>query len=152
MLEVRDLVCRYGKVEALKGISLSVKQGQFVALIGANGAGKSTTLRAISGVLPSASGQLLFEGKDMSAHGPMPRSAWSFPTLAVAFFAIATLLNWTFTHSPMGLTYAVVVLVILFGTVFAAVHHAEVIAQRVGEPYGTLVLTMRRSTTKSSRG
>ena len=78
----------------------------------------------------------------MSAHGPMPRSAWSFPTLAVLFFAIATLLNWTFTHSPMGLTYAVVVLVILFGTVFAAVHHAEVIAQRVGEPYGTLVLTM----------
>ena len=78
----------------------------------------------------------------MSAHGPMPRSAWSFPTLAVFFFAIATLLNWTFTHSPMGLTYAVVVLVILFGTVFAAVHHAEVIAERVGEPYGTLVLTM----------
>jgi branched-chain amino acid transport system ATP-binding protein len=66
VLEVRDLVCRYGKVEALKGISLSVKQGQFVALIGANGAGKSTTLRAISGVLPSASGQLLFEGKDMT--------------------------------------------------------------------------------------
>ncbi len=66
MLEVRDLVCRYGKVEALKGISLSVKQGQFVALIGANGAGKSTTLRAISGVLSSAAGQLHFEGKDIT--------------------------------------------------------------------------------------
>ncbi|AXK81231.1 ABC transporter ATP-binding protein [Pseudolabrys taiwanensis] len=66
MLEVHNLVCRYGKVEALKRISLSVKQGQFVALIGANGAGKSTTLRAISGVLPSVSGQLLFEGKDIT--------------------------------------------------------------------------------------
>jgi len=66
VLEVRDLVCRYGKVEALKGISLSVKQGQFVALIGANGAGKSTTLRAISGVLSSAAGQLHFEGKDIT--------------------------------------------------------------------------------------
>ena len=66
MLEVRDLVCRYGQVEALKGISLSVKAGQFVALIGANGAGKSTTLRAISGVLPSAGGQLMFEGRDIT--------------------------------------------------------------------------------------
>ena len=66
MLEVHNLVCRYGKVEALKRISLSVKQGQFVALIGANGAGKSTTLRAISGVLPSVGGQLLFEGKDIT--------------------------------------------------------------------------------------
>ena len=48
MLEISDLVCRYGKVEAIKGISLSIKQGQLVALIGANGAGKSTTLRSIS--------------------------------------------------------------------------------------------------------
>lgn len=66
MLEIRDLVCCYGKVEALKGISLSVKQGQFVALIGANGAGKSTTLRAISGILPSSSGKLMFDGEDIT--------------------------------------------------------------------------------------
>lgn len=78
----------------------------------------------------------------MSAHGSMPRSAWIFPVLAVLFFAVATLLGWTFTHSPPGLIYAAIVLTILFGTVFAAVHHAEIIAQRVGEPYGTLVLTM----------
>ena len=58
MLEISDLVCCYGKVEAIKGISLSIKQGQLVALIGANGAGKSTTLRAISGLLPSASGRM----------------------------------------------------------------------------------------------
>ena len=66
MLDISDLVCRYGKVEAIKGISLSIKQGQLVALIGANGAGKSTTLRAISGLLPSASGRMTFEGEDVS--------------------------------------------------------------------------------------
>ena len=66
MLEISNLVCRYGKVEALKGISLSIKQGQLVALIGANGAGKSTTLRAISGILPLASGRLTLDGEDIS--------------------------------------------------------------------------------------
>lgn len=66
MLEISDLVCRYGKVEAIKGISLSIKQGQLVALIGANGAGKSTTLRSISGILPSASGRMIFEGEDIT--------------------------------------------------------------------------------------
>ena len=65
MLEISDLVCCYGKVEALKGISLSIKQGQLVALIGANGAGKSTTLRSISGILPATSGSMVFEGQDM---------------------------------------------------------------------------------------
>src|ERR1700726_3607374 len=78
----------------------------------------------------------------MSAHGPMLRSAWIFPTLAVLFVATATALHVTFTPSPAGLGFAAVLLVILFGTVFAAVHHAEVIAERVGEPYGTLVLTL----------
>jgi Ca2+:H+ antiporter len=78
----------------------------------------------------------------MSAHGPMPRSAWIFPALAVLLFAAATALGLTFTPSAAGLVFAVVLLVILFGTVFAAVHHAEVIAQRIGEPYGTLLLTL----------
>jgi branched-chain amino acid transport system ATP-binding protein len=66
VLDISDLVCRYGKVDAIKGISLSVKQGQLVALIGANGAGKSTTLRAISGLLTVASGKMTFEGKDIT--------------------------------------------------------------------------------------
>lgn len=66
MLEISDLVCRYGKVEAIKGVSLSIKQGQLVALIGANGAGKSTTLRSISGILPSVSGRMMFEGEDIT--------------------------------------------------------------------------------------
>jgi Ca2+:H+ antiporter len=78
----------------------------------------------------------------MSAHGPMPRSAWIFPALAVSLFAAATALGFTFTPSPAGLLFAAVLLVILFGTVFAAVHHAEVIAERIGEPYGTLLLTL----------
>src|SRR3954466_10141541 len=78
----------------------------------------------------------------MSAHGPMPQSAWIFPALAVLLFAAATALGFTFTASAAGLVFAVLLLVILFGTVFAAVHHAEVIAQRIGEPYGTLLLTL----------
>src|SRR3981189_1216503 len=78
----------------------------------------------------------------MSAHGPMPRSAWIFPALAVVLFAGATALGFTFTPSAAGLVFAVLLLVILFGTVFAAMHHAEVIAQKIGEPYGTLLLTL----------
>jgi Ca2+:H+ antiporter len=78
----------------------------------------------------------------MSTHGPMPRSAWIFPALAVMLFAATTALRFTFTPSPAGLVFAAVLLVILFGTVFAAVHHAEVIAGRIGEPYGTLLLTL----------
>ncbi len=66
MLELRDLVCRYGQVTAVKGISLKVERGQLVALIGANGAGKSTTLRAISGLLPAAGGTITFEGHDIT--------------------------------------------------------------------------------------
>src|SRR5437868_12131452 len=78
----------------------------------------------------------------MSAHGPMPRSAWIFPALAVALFALATALGLSFTPSAGGLLFAALLLTILFGTVFAAVHHAEVIAERIGEPYGTLLLTL----------
>src|SRR5438105_5569078 len=78
----------------------------------------------------------------MSAHGPMPRSAWIFPALAVILFAATTALRFTFTPSPAGLVFAAVLLAILFGTVFAAVHHAEMIAERIGEPFGTLLLTM----------
>jgi Ca2+:H+ antiporter len=78
----------------------------------------------------------------MSAHGPMPRSAWIFPALGVALFAVATGLGLSFTPSAAGLAFAAVLLAILFGTVFAAVHHAEVIAETIGEPYGTLLLTL----------
>jgi branched-chain amino acid transport system ATP-binding protein len=66
MLEIDNLVCRYGKIDAVKGISLRVRQGQLVALIGANGAGKSTTLRAISGILPWVSGRMVLDGDDVT--------------------------------------------------------------------------------------
>ena len=70
MLEVRDLVCGYGGVMALRGISLQVKGGQLVALIGANGAGKSTALRAISGLVPPRSGSMVFDGLDITGARP----------------------------------------------------------------------------------
>ena len=66
MLEIRDLECRYGSVAALKGVSLSVEKGQIVALIGANGAGKSTMLRSLSGLVAPARGSILFEGTDIA--------------------------------------------------------------------------------------
>ena len=64
------MVCAYGGIIALKGISLQVKAGQLVALIGANGAGKSTTLRAISGLVAPSSGSLFFEGDNITGARP----------------------------------------------------------------------------------
>jgi len=71
MLEVVDLKVGYGAIEALHGISFSVKQGEIVTLIGSNGAGKSTTLRAVSGLVRARSGQVTFDGRaitSMPAH------------------------------------------------------------------------------------
>src|SRR5579872_6941334 len=78
----------------------------------------------------------------MSIHEPMPRSAWIFPALSVLLFAVITALHYDFAPSAAGLVFATVLLVILFGTVFAAVHHADMIAIRIGEPFGTLLLTL----------
>ena len=61
-LEVKDLSVYYGKIEALKGITISVNQGEIVTLIGANGAGKTTTLKTISGLRPVTKGEILFDG------------------------------------------------------------------------------------------
>ena len=68
----------------------------------------------------------------MSVHGPMPKSAWIYPALAVLLFVAVTAAGYSFAPSPAGLVFAAVLLVILFGTVFAAVHHAEVIAHEIG--------------------
>ncbi len=78
----------------------------------------------------------------MNAHTHMPRSGWVYPALAVLLFASTMIPGIGFSHTAGGYVFAAVLLVILFGTVFAAVHHAEVIAHRIGEPYGTLVLTL----------
>jgi branched-chain amino acid transport system ATP-binding protein len=70
MLEVRDLCVRYGAIEAVRGVSLTVDEGEIVTLIGGNGAGKTTTLKAISGVLSPAAGGVFFEGESLDRLGP----------------------------------------------------------------------------------
>ncbi len=70
MLEVRDLHVNYGAISALHGISLDVKQGEIVTLIGANGAGKSTTLRAISGLVKPRAGVINFDGQNIAGVAP----------------------------------------------------------------------------------
>src|SRR3970040_2288778 len=93
MLELRDIHTYYGHIHALKGISLTVNQGEIVALIGSNGAGKSTTIRTISGLLHPRQGQVLLEGEridHLPAHkivskgvGQAPEGRWIFPRLTV---------------------------------------------------------------------
>ncbi|MEE7461582.1 amino acid/amide ABC transporter ATP-binding protein 2, HAAT family [Methylobacterium sp. UNC300MFChir4.1] len=94
MLEIRDLVCGYGHVTALKGLTIDVRAGQLVALVGANGAGKSTTLRAISGLVPPRSGAIRFAGRDIAGAEPRrilaagiahcPEGRRVFPQMTVA--------------------------------------------------------------------
>ncbi|MFP5417394.1 MAG: ABC transporter ATP-binding protein [Actinomycetes bacterium] len=93
MLEVKDLVVAYGRVQAVKGISFVVEQGQVVSLLGINGAGKTTTLRTISGLLKPVSGEIWFEGERLDgvpahqivtrgiAHSPEGRRL--FPRMSV---------------------------------------------------------------------
>lgn len=66
LLEVNDLEVFYGRIQAIKGISFSVNEGEIVTLIGANGAGKSTTLKTISGLRPVAKGSIIFDGQDIT--------------------------------------------------------------------------------------
>lgn len=66
LLEVRDVVVNYGKIEALHGVSLAVHEGELVTLLGSNGAGKTTLMRAISGLRPLSRGSLWFDGRDIT--------------------------------------------------------------------------------------
>ena len=66
LLEVSDIHAHYGTIEALKGVSLTVEEGEIVTLIGSNGAGKSTTLRSISGLTPASSGTITFRGQNIT--------------------------------------------------------------------------------------
>jgi branched-chain amino acid transport system ATP-binding protein len=70
ILELEDIHVYYGAIHAVKGISLEVKQGEIVTLIGANGAGKSTTLRAINGLTHSREGSIRFQGQDITRASP----------------------------------------------------------------------------------
>ena len=66
MLEIKDLEVCYGVIRAIKGVSFEVNQGEVIALIGANGAGKTTILHTITGLIPAKSGSILFEGKELT--------------------------------------------------------------------------------------
>ena len=70
MLKISDLKVNYGYVKALKGVSLEVKEGSIVTLLGANGAGKSTTLKSISGIVPATEGEIEFMGQSIKKLSP----------------------------------------------------------------------------------
>ncbi|HNX72653.1 MAG TPA: ABC transporter ATP-binding protein [Spirochaetales bacterium] len=94
MLELKDVHTYYGNIQALKGISISVDEGEIVTLIGANGAGKTTTLMSICGITPIRNGEILFDGKDLSKLAPnkivqlgiaqVPEGRRIFPQLTVS--------------------------------------------------------------------
>src|SRR5689334_14418014 len=70
MLEVKNVRAAYGRIEAIKDISLHVEKGEIVVIVGRNGAGKTTTLKTISGILKPREGQIWFEGKDITSVSP----------------------------------------------------------------------------------
>ncbi|WP_448871841.1 ABC transporter ATP-binding protein [Desulfobulbus propionicus] len=94
MLELEGIDVFYGNIQALHGVSLSVRQGEIITLIGANGAGKSTTLMAISGIVPPRRGSIRFEGREITGMAPdgivklgisqVPEGRHIFPELSVA--------------------------------------------------------------------
>ena len=94
ILKINDLKVNYGGIEAVKGISLDVPAGERITLIGANGAGKSSTLRAIAGLVKPASGSIVFEGDDITGKDPtaivtkgitlVPEGRKIFPDLTVS--------------------------------------------------------------------
>jgi len=93
LLEIDELVVRYGEIEAVRGVSLQVEAGEVVTLLGSNGAGKSTTLRAVSGLAKPASGTILFDGRSIGGEKPedivrlgiahVPEGRRVFPGLSV---------------------------------------------------------------------
>ncbi len=96
MLEIKDLKVSYGAINALHGISLSVQKGEIVTLIGANGAGKSTTLRAISGLVKAQSGSIVYEGRSIAglpAHEIVKRGLSHVPEGRMIFANLTVLEN-----------------------------------------------------------
>lgn len=94
LLELRDVQTFYGNIQALKGISISVEEGEIATLIGANGAGKTTTLMSICGITPIRSGQIVLKGQEISGLSPnkivgmgvsqVPEGRRIFPQLSVS--------------------------------------------------------------------
>ena len=93
MLRIKNLKCYYGRIMAIKGVSLSVRAGELVTLIGANGAGKSTLLAAVCGLLPGWRGEMYFEERSLKGATPpgivskgiclVPEGRLIFPPLSV---------------------------------------------------------------------
>ena len=93
LLDIHDLHTFYGSIEALKGVSLTVEEGEIVTLIGSNGAGKSTTLRSISGLTPPRQGSVRFDGREIAETAPQdivrlgisqsPEGRHCFPRMSV---------------------------------------------------------------------
>ena len=79
MLEVKDLEVYYGVIQAIKGVSFHVEQGEVIALIGANGAGKTTILHTVTGLLSPKKGHIMFEGKDITKYLPIRSCPWGWP-------------------------------------------------------------------------
>src|SRR4029453_15544699 len=103
ILEARDLVAGYGQIRALKGISFQVGDGQVVALIGANGAGKSTTLRVLSGLIRAQAGQVRLRGEDIVRATPaeiVRRGAAHGPEGGRLFTRLSVLENLRLGHYP----------------------------------------------------
>jgi branched-chain amino acid transport system ATP-binding protein len=75
LLDARDVVKRYGDVQALNGVTVSVREGEFVSIIGPNGAGKTTLVNILTGLLRPSSGRVLFKGRDVAGVGPVRLAA-----------------------------------------------------------------------------
>jgi len=91
MLEVKNIQVAYGKIIAVKDISVTVNEGEIVTLIGSNGAGKSTTLRAISGLIKPKSGEITFNGKridGMPGHEIVGMGICPFTAIALLVFPV----------------------------------------------------------------
>ena len=96
MLEVRDLEVYYGVIQAIKGISFDVNQGEIIALIGANGAGKTTILHTVTGLIPSKAGHITYEGTDitkMAGHKLVPMGIAHVPEGRRVFAQLSVLQN-----------------------------------------------------------
>jgi branched-chain amino acid transport system ATP-binding protein len=96
LLEIRDMHSYYGNIHALRGISLTVEEGEVVTLIGSNGAGKTTTLRSINGVLPPREGKVVFDGEEIQgvpAHGMVGRGIAQSPEGRKIFSRMTVLEN-----------------------------------------------------------
>ncbi|MES9855472.1 MAG: ABC transporter ATP-binding protein [Sedimenticola sp.] len=93
MLELRNIHTYYGNIQALKGVSLEIERGEIITLIGANGAGKSTTLMSVCGIVPPRTGEVVFEGREIHKKSPdsivamgisqVPEGRHIFPYLTV---------------------------------------------------------------------